>query len=378
MNSTTTRILGIGAAILVACAGLATPALAQQSGEQEKAKQENAKQENKVLQVGDPAPKMQVAKFVKGKPVEQFEKGHVYVVEFWATWCGPCKVSIPHLTDVQKEYKDKGVTVIGVSVWEQGEALSAVEKFVETMGSKMDYTVAYDGDRGSSYMAENWMAAAKQNGIPAAFIVDKQGKIAWIGHPMDGMDEVLAKVVDGTWDPAEHAKKEAKKASIQKQAQKIYGEMQAAHNDGDMEKALTKADELIALDPQMMSQIAMMKFDLLLTEMQDYKRAYAYGAEMGNMYKDNSMILNAVAWTIVDTEGLKERDLDLAQRLATRANELTKGEDAAILDTVAHVHFAKGEVDKAIEVQEKAVAHADADLKAQLQAALDRFKSAKK
>lgn len=373
MNSITTRILGIGAAVLVACAGLATPATAQQDGENQK-----AKAENKVLQVGDPAPKMQVAKFVKGKPIEQFEKGKVYVVEFWATWCGPCKVSIPHLTEVQKEFKDKGVTVVGVSVWEQGEALSAVEKFVENMGDKMDYTVAYDGDRGNSYMAEHWMSAAKQNGIPAAFIVDKQGKIAWIGHPMDGMDEVLGKVVDGTWDPAEHAKKEAKKQAIQKQAQTIYREMQAAHSEGDMEKALTKADELIALDPPMFGQIAMMKFDLLLTEMKDYKRAYAYASQIGDMYKDDPMTLNAVAWTIVDTEGLEERDLGVAERLAARANDLTKGEDAAILDTVARVHFEKGEIAKAIEIQEKAVAHADEDMKAQLQAALDRYKKAKK
>src|SRR5437588_12539911 len=59
-----------------------------------------------TLSVGDPAPKLQVKEFVKGDPVKELEKGKVYVVEFWATWCGPCRATIPHLTELAKEHKD--------------------------------------------------------------------------------------------------------------------------------------------------------------------------------------------------------------------------------------------------------------------------------
>jgi len=48
--------------------------------------------------------------------VKGFDKDKTYVVEFWATWCGPCKATIPHLTKLQKEHPD--VTFIGVSVFE--------------------------------------------------------------------------------------------------------------------------------------------------------------------------------------------------------------------------------------------------------------------
>ena len=54
-----------------------------------------------------------------------------------------------------------------------------------------------------SAMATNWMKAAGQNGIPTAFVVDKKGLVAWIGHPMAGLDKVLPKVINGEWNVAE-------------------------------------------------------------------------------------------------------------------------------------------------------------------------------
>ncbi|HRK21422.1 MAG TPA: TlpA disulfide reductase family protein, partial [Fimbriimonadaceae bacterium] len=126
------------------------------------------------LGVGMKAPPITVAKWVKGKPVKLGD-GMVHVVEFWATWCGPCKTSIPHLTELQKKLKGK-VNFTGVSIWEDPKAtdnahIEKVEDFVAEWGKKMDYTVAADGFEGS--MAKEWMEAAEGQGIPTAFIIGK-------------------------------------------------------------------------------------------------------------------------------------------------------------------------------------------------------------
>lgn len=150
-----------------------------------------------TLKVGDPAPKLQPGKWVQGDPVKDFEKGKAYIVEFWATWCGPCRASIPHLNEIYTKYKDKGLVVIGQNCWEQDDDL--VAPFVKKMGDKMTYRVALDDKTGSKKgkMAEAWMAAAGRKGIPSAFLIDTKGVVAWIGHPMELKDEVIEDVLAG-------------------------------------------------------------------------------------------------------------------------------------------------------------------------------------
>jgi thiol-disulfide isomerase/thioredoxin len=156
------------------------------------------------LGLGDPAPELKASTWVKGGPVESLDLAKTYVVEFWATWCGPCRSTIPHLTEMAHQFPD--VTFIGMNVWERDpKADEKVVQFVADMGEKMDYAVARDTADG--FMAKNWMEAAGQNGIPAAFLV-QQGQVVWIGHPQGGLEEALKEVAAGTFD-VEKAKKRA-------------------------------------------------------------------------------------------------------------------------------------------------------------------------
>ncbi len=147
-----------------------------------------------TLKVGDPAPPLTIEQWLKGDPVSGFERGKVYVVEFWATWCPPCVRAIPHLSELQARHPE--VVVIGVAGSErrpaQGQPDTRAEKltsFIEDQGDKMAYRVAFDSDRS---MPRAWMEPAGRDGIPCSFIVDREGRIAWIGHPMQ-MDDALAR-----------------------------------------------------------------------------------------------------------------------------------------------------------------------------------------
>lgn len=193
------------------------------------------------LSVGSPAPPIDIENwFHEREPVTAFEKGHVYVVEFWATWCGPCIASMPHLAEIQTRHGDD-VTVIGVS----DEDAATIEAFLEEERDGTTfrqvtsaYSLTSDPDRS---VMKDYMEAAGEGGIPTAFIVGKDGVIEWIGHPMQ-MDEPLAKVIAGEWDRKAYAAERADEVLVRTKSRQIPRLVRRKKFDD----ALAVFDELIA------------------------------------------------------------------------------------------------------------------------------------
>jgi len=333
--------------------------------------------EEATLKVGDKAPKLQVGKWVQGEPLKELEKGKAYIVEFWATWCGPCRVSIPHLNELHAKFKQKGLIVIGQDVWERDE--SAVEPFIKKMGDKMTYRVALDDKSKSEQgaMAQNWMTAAGQGGIPSAFVVDKQGTIAWIGHPMELKEKTLEQVLDGTFDLKKAAADQAEAQKNQQQLRTLSRELGTAMKAEKWEAAEATLQKMEKLLPEEHRDGLSMARVQIHFGRKDYKGAYKLIEQISDKNKDNAMLQNQLAWDIATREDLEERDLKLAEKIATRANDAASGKDAAILDTLARVQFMNGKKDKAVETQKKAVELADADSREKFQEFLDSYKAGK-
>jgi thiol-disulfide isomerase/thioredoxin len=256
-----------------------------------------------AARIGDPAAPLAIKEWVKGKAVDVKDGKNFYVVEFWATWCPPCRTSIPHLTEMQKQFKDKGVVFVGIS----DETTEKVKPFVEQMADKMDYVVAIDEERKCS---DGYMKAYGQNGIPHAFIVGKDGKVIWHGHPMDNLDKALEEIVAGKYDLKAAAKKDEARAKMDD-----YTKLSSA---GDA-KAKDLGRELLA--------------------------------DAGN----DVQTLCDFAFSIAANSRNKNRDFALAQDALAKAEKAASGKDARVIGARSIVLFESGKKEDGLAAAKEAL-----------------------
>ncbi len=318
-----------------------------------------------TLNIGDKAPKLNVTTWVKGKP-QTLGNGKLTVVEFWATWCGPCKVSIPHITEMAHKYKGK-VNFVGVSISESKleDYKTKVPAFVKEYGDKMDYNVATEGP--NKFMSKNWMDAAGENGIPTAFLIDQKGNIAWIGHPMGGLDKAIDSVLSGKADlkAMRDARSKEKTGELeqQKAMQKLQAKMGPAMKALQAKKyqlAVDEIDKIVAEDASMKPMVS--QYKLLAMVQGNLKGLDSYITEMGNedVAKD-PMMLNQIIWTVV------EMDLKLSPEVYASAVKLSEKmmsmdpKNAMNMDTYALSLWRAGDKARALDTQKMAVTLAGAD-----------------
>lgn len=142
-----------------------------------------ASSERSALGTSLPALQME---FPRGKPRID---GKAVLIEFWATWCGPCRTTIPHLNSLYDKVKNDGFVMIGVTE----EASDVVEAFLEK--TPMRYSLALDKDA-------RFSAPFQVTGIPHAVLYNKTGKAVWEGHPMSLNEALLRKAMSGETEAA--------------------------------------------------------------------------------------------------------------------------------------------------------------------------------
>jgi thiol-disulfide isomerase/thioredoxin len=292
----------------------------------------------RATDIGDPAPAIKIAEWVKGDAVTIGKGKNVYVLEFWATWCGPCRASIPHLTELQAKYKGKSVVLVSIT----DEPTAIVKPFVEKQGERMAYTVACDDGRATG---EAYLKPFEIDGIPHAFIIDKAGKLAWHGYPLDpDMEKALELVVAGKHDI------EATRKAIH------------ARDDG-MRAVRKKSQEALKVVKEYFAAVDT-----------DPTRADEIAGKILSHPDTNAMVLNVLAWGILTNDGIQNRNLDLAMKVAKAAYDACEGKDAAIVDTYARALFDTGKIDEAIKHQKAAVELCkDEGLRPELEEALKRY-----
>jgi thiol-disulfide isomerase/thioredoxin len=338
----------------------------------------NKAEEGQSLTLGNNAPPLAIGEWLRGDEVTKFEPGQVYVVEFWATWCPPCRASMPHLSELQAEYGKK-VIFIGVSdedketvtgFFGQESPVAGEDEAAKTWDEVINYTIALDAADGTG---KAYMQASGQSGIPTAFIVGKDGKIEWIGHPMQ-IDEPIAAVVAGTWDREAAIKAMEEEKRAEEAARAAMREIQQAVQAKDFDTAVKVVDNLIKEFPDN-ENFPMIRLQIVAMSGDSAALGTAIEQQAQKSW-DDAEALNGLVWMFVGrgkTEGLP---IDSLKKIAEHAAEITEYKDGSVLDTLARVYYQAGDLDKAIEWQEKAVANGG-EMAEQLQESLDSYKKEK-
>jgi thiol-disulfide isomerase/thioredoxin len=327
------------------------------------------------LMVGDKAPALQTGKWIQGEPIPSFDTNHVYVVEFWATWCGPCVGSIPHLNETWQQFKDKGVIVIGQDIWDSDDA---VPRFVAKMGTNMTYRVVLDD---KSHDADGWMSAhwwprkVNHHGIPTAFVINRDGLIAWIGHPMGLKEQVLDEIVSGHYDLAKATVDYKKEWQDDQKFLEAQQKIDSAINDKRWNDAESAFDQMVSLLPKTKDDLPIQHLEILLGQ-RKFEEAYQCAETVSNAHATNGDWQNELAWTIVTADSTDDHCLGLAESMAERAAQLTKEQNADELDTLARAQFMLGKKKEASATEEKAVSvESDPQEKARLEGTLASYQA---
>jgi thiol-disulfide isomerase/thioredoxin len=129
-------------------------------------------------------PRVNLTGWMNGTVTASDIKGKVVIVDFFATWCGPCMHAIPHNNELLKKYKDQGLVIIGVCTSGSGQ-----EKLAETVKARgIEYPVACDPQLVSE---SNWHV----HYYPTYAIVDRKGIVRIIGLQPDNVEPVVKKLL---------------------------------------------------------------------------------------------------------------------------------------------------------------------------------------
>lgn len=333
--------------------------------------------------IGSPAPPIDVEHWIQDgngffEPVTKFKQDNVYVVEFWATWCGPCIASMPHLAELQNKYRGQDVQIISIS----DEKLETVEEFLKQKGPGDEektfaeitsaYSLTTDPDRSAF---EDYMEKSGQKGIPTSFIVGKDNKIEWIGHPMR-LDEPLEQVVSGDWDREKFKQEYQERKRYEEVMQRVS--MLAGTQKFDEAVELVQEEVDSAKSPEMKEQLEMLLYNLKLAAGKVDESVLEYFRDQLKGMKGDPVAVGRFGYSIhsalkndVNVGSLADEAIEAIEAEVGEAPDQYK---AFLNHQVAQLYEITDKLEQAIASQQKAVDASEGRTQKRMQLYLDELK----
>ena len=322
----------------------------------------DAQAQKDTLSVGDRAPFPQLGtdvKLISGPQVTSFKQGQTYVIEFWATWCPPCRKSIPHINRLYKTYKSQGLHVWGIS----DETPDIVSPFVARKGAGMSYSVISDTSGGFD---KAYMKAAGMKGIPAAFVVGPSGRVVFIGHPMEpGFARAIKNCTSGKYDPV-----------LAERAKPITENLEKATKARDWRMAHRQIDSLMEMDSWVFSDTMFTKYKIYLNEQDDPKAANDYMVvQITETYSSKPDVLQDVVYNLITDPELAKADPQLKEQAVAALGQALGEDNPQYLAMLALKSHKEGNLAQAVNLQYEAYMAAAGDEREQMRSVLDAYKA---
>lgn len=322
------------------------------------------------LKIGDPAPPLKIKEWVRGETVNLAKDAakKIHMVEFWATWCPPCKASVPLLTQFQKKHA-KDLVIIGVTDPDPyRNSPTEIKQFVKEQGKNMMYTVAIDDNGATSraYLPDDMV------GIPYAYLVGRDGRVVWEGSPLDpSLGNVISDMIAGTFDVA----KAKTDANIEREVDKLFQAADMAYQFGRMDEVWKLMTDVLKADPA--NEQAMQFLTALYAsepKKADEFKTFVRGHIAKN--KTNAKAMHLLAVTLCGNDDYASRTPDLAIDAAKAAYEASKQSWA--IEIYAMALYQVGNLDRAISLQQEALSAATDEDRAGVHGVLDYYQLCKK
>ncbi|HYN64595.1 MAG TPA: hypothetical protein VES36_08325, partial [Candidatus Limnocylindrales bacterium] len=321
--------------------------------------------------LGEAAASLDGMEWLQGKAITQYKRGETYLIVFLNTGSAATPRMLREMLALQAAHAKDRLQIIGLCL-KQSPQVEPAATYLKRRPEAAKLMIARDK---ADATQKAWKKLIGEFGDKTAVLVDKKGKVAWHGGVFADLPAAIPAVLAD--DAATLTKLVDARRTIEESAKTQFDALNKSISAKAWDKVVTAADAILALDPRAYASTGVSKYKALVYAGKKAE-ATAYGKELvaGPLHDDEGA-LNELGWWIVDPDGKiadSARDLEVAMAAAERSCELGSQQDAAVLDTLARVHWRLGHRDQALEMQKKALSLAfGSETKSALQKSLDEY-----
>ena len=294
--------------------------------------------------IGEQAPPPPRAQAIRGTSPERLGDGVAAMLLFVSPYDSRMFTALNEIVKIETKLPELPCYVIAEGAPE--DVRTAIESIGE--GPVPNTILA---DPGQLWRAA-YLKPIRRENLPLVVAINDEGLIAWHGPPVN-FDMIATQLAKGVWNHTRYLENAIRQTTRKNNAIRLLRARRDARVTGEWDQVIAMFDRTIESDPKNPTY-PIDRFECLLVDMKQPERAYAYGRRIAEQFPRDYISLNDLAWRTVSRRNVPVRDLDFALEMSEQANAIQSYRDFAVLDTMARIHWMRGDRDLALKWQRRA------------------------